>query len=424
MRILWFTNDPMPALNRRVGRPVASGTGHWMPSLLEFLVESPEVEIEIATAYPGLKDDQFTDGGVKYFVFGQPKRPGIFFDTRQKDLVRCAALVRERAPDLVHVHGTERFYGLLAARKLIQTPCVVSIQGLLSACRDVFFGNLSLAEIWKTNRLIEIASRRGLFWMYFDHVRAARYESEILKGAQWFMGRTDWDRARILSANPKAHYHHSGEMLRSVFSEGCWNLCHCEPRSILFTKLGRAPYRGTELLLRALRIVRREFPDVRLRLADHLGTRRGYDRFLRRSINEAGLEKNVELLGYLDASRMASELCRAHVFSVASYVENSPNSLCEAMQLGVPCVATYAGGIPSILENRQTGLLVPTGDAQLLAQSIMTIFRDDDLAIRLGRAARTDALERHSPHRVLSQVLNVYRDVAADSQQAPTNCFV
>lgn len=424
MRILWFTNDPLPALNRRVGRPIASGTGHWMSSLLEYLVTMSGIEIEIATAWPGLKDDQFTDGGIKYFALGQPRLPGSYFDCRSKDLAKCADLVRERAPDLVHIHGTERFYGLLPARKLIQTPCIISIQGMLSACRDAFFGALSPAEIWKANRLIEVVSRRGLLWFYREHVRAARYEQEILAGTQSFMGRTDWDRARVKSVNPGASYYHTGELLRPVFSQCRWNAQHCRRHTVLFTKLGRAPYRGTELILKAMGIVRRQFPDVELRLADHFETRRGYDRLLQRKIVEAGLMGNVELLGYLDANQVAGELCRAHVFALASYVENSPNSLCEAMRVGVPCVATYAGGIPSLVEHRRTGLLVPPGDAQVLADTIMSIFRDDNLAIQLGRAAAADASERHAPRVVLSQVLNAYSSVLTASQQAAACCAV
>src|SRR4051812_16565955 len=164
MRILWFTNNRMPALNRHIGRPMASGSGHWMSSLLKYLVASPGVEIEIATAWPGLKDDQFSYDGVKYFALAQPKRPGVFFDCRPKDLARCAALVHERLPDVVHIHGTERFYGLLAARKLIQPPCIISIQGLVSAMVPSFFGALSRRDVLRSHRLIELATMRGHLW--------------------------------------------------------------------------------------------------------------------------------------------------------------------------------------------------------------------------------------------------------------------
>lgn len=382
-----------------------------MPSLLEHLVESAGIEVEIATVSAEWKDDEFTDAGVKYFSLAQPKSPGIFFACRPKDLDACAALVRERTPDLVHIHGTERFYGLLAARKLIQTPCVISLQGLLGPYREVFFGDLSAAEIYKAHRLVEIVARRGLLRMYSDYGRASRYEREILAGAESFMGRTDWDRAHLRSVNSTASYYHAGEILRSAFAEERWYLSRCERHTVLFTKLGRAPYRGTELLLKAMRIVRREYPDMKLRLADELGTRRGYDRFLQRAIVEAGLSKNVELLGYLDGPSMAAALRRSHVFALASYADNSPNSLCEAMQVGVPCVATYVGGIPSLIEHRRTGLLTPRGDAPALADAIITLFRDDDLSMRLSDSARTEASERHAPERVLHQVLTAYEEV-------------
>jgi glycosyltransferase involved in cell wall biosynthesis len=164
-------------------------------------------------------------------------------------------------------------------------------------------------------------------------------------------------------------------------------------------------------------IVRREFRDAKLKLAGNIGTRRGYDRFLRRMITQTGLWGTVEFLGYLDASAMVRELCRAHVFAISSYIENSPNSLCEAMQVGLPCVASYAGGIPSLVEQGRTGLLFPTGDTPLLAEAIMRIFRDDDLACRLSVAARDAASERHAPQRVLSQLLNAYKNVIAHGRQ-------
>jgi glycosyltransferase involved in cell wall biosynthesis len=87
------------------------------------------------------------------------------------------------------------------------------------------------------------------------------------------------------------------------------------------------------------------------------------------------------------------------------------------MQVGLPCVASYAGGIPSLVEQGRTGLLFPTGDAPLLAEAIMRIFRDDDLACRLSVAARNAASERHAPQRVLSQLLNAYKNVIADAQE-------
>jgi glycosyltransferase involved in cell wall biosynthesis len=111
---------------------------------------------------------------------------------------------------------------------------------------------------------------------------------------------------------------------------------------------------------------------------------------------------------------MAGKLCKSHVFAISSYIENSPNSLCEAMLVGMPCAASYAGGIPSLVEEGKTGLFFPPGDAAVLAGKIRQIFLDDDLAVRLGSQARLEAMKRHSPEQVVNQLLTAYRKVIAN----------
>ena len=341
MRILWFTNDPLPAVLRRVGI-AEGGTGHWIPSLLDRVRRIPGLQFETVTVTQGLKDDTFEEDGIRHHVIGQPKYQS-FFSHKQRDLDRCIDLVRQRAPDLIHIHGTERFFGLLAARKLIATPCVISLQGLLGPYLPAFFGALSPMEIWRSHRLIELATRRGLLWRYRDYTIGARQEREIMIGAQAFMGRTDWDRAHVQSLNPSANYYHVGELLRPSFEDTRWDVKQCDRHTVIFTNAGE-PRRGTETLLQAMLIVRREFPDARLLLAGHIGNRRGYDRFLLRTIKEKGLSDTVRFLGYLDADAMTREISRAHAFAISSFIENSPNSLCEAMRAGLPCVACMPEG--------------------------------------------------------------------------------
>ena len=407
MRVLWFTNDPMPAVARRLGRPVA-GTGHWIPRLLASLIHEPGLQVEIATVYPGLRDEQFEEEGIRYFVIGQPKKPNIFFDCRRQDLQACSDLVRQRTPDLVHVHGTERFYGLLSARKLIDSPTVISLQGLLSGYRRSFFGALSFPEVWKSNQLLELSSRRGLYWQYRAYCRGARQEQEILERAEAFLGRTEWDRAYVRCANPDTPYYHVGEILRPAFENAVWDLSKCQRHSVVFTNCGH-PRRGTETLLDALPLLCRSVPDLHIKLAGSIGNRRGYERFLRRRIERSGFSHRIAFLGYLSAEKMAEHLRGSHVFAIPSYIENSPNSLCEAMQIGMPVVASYAGGMPSLVDQERTGLFFPAGDAAMLAQTILRIFSDDELASRLGRSARTDASLRHDPTKVVTDLLSAYR---------------
>jgi L-malate glycosyltransferase len=408
MRVLWFTNDPLPAVEAHFGKATL-GSGHWMWRLLDEMAGRPGLELQVATAYQGYPDAQFERDGVRFVVIGQP-RFTPFFGCRKQDLERAAAVARAWAPDLIHIHGSERFYGLLGARGLVDAPCVISVQGLLGPYVDAFLGNLSFRELWQSESLVEVATRRGLLWRYHDYVKGARQEREIIAGTDHFMGRTDWDRTQVRRLNPAANYYYAGEVLRKDFCETNWSLPGCERHSVIFTNAGE-PRRGAEVLLEALRLLRGQFPDAKLKLAGGIGERRGYGRFLRRRIQESGLSGSVEFLGPLDGRRMAAELAASHVFAISSFLENSPNSLCEAMRMGLPCVASFAGGIPNLVNHGQTGLLFPPGDAPLLADAIERIFRDDSLAVRLGQAARTEATHRHAPENVVNQVLNAYQCV-------------
>lgn len=411
MRILWFTNDPMPAVNCRLGRPIG-GTGHWIPQLLSALPRSAELQIDVVTVYPGVRNEDFEEDNVRYFVIGQPKIMNIFFDCRPQDLQACIGLINQLRPDLIHIHGTERFYGLLSARKLVDTPIVISLQGLLSAYQQFFFGALSVREIWESNRLIEICSGRGLYWQQRAYRRGARQEQEILSGAEAFMGRTEWDRAYVSSANSNSNYYHVGEVLRPAFRTVRWDVSKCDRHTVIFTNCGH-PRRGIETLFDAIPLICRTVPDLRVRLAGHIGFRHGYERFLRRSIVERGLSGRIEFLGYLNDQELAYHLSCSHVFAICSYSENSPNSLCEAMQVGMPVVGSYAGGIPSLVRTGRTGFLFPVGDATVLADAILKIFQDDDLACRLGRGAQAAASERHDPSVVTADLLSAYKQVVA-----------
>ena len=176
------------------------------------LVRTPGLTLDVVTCAQGLPDYQFSEDGVNYFVIGQP-RYYPFFKYRKRDLERSVEIVRERRPDLIHIHGTERFFGLLAARGLVSTPCVISLQGLLEPYVPALFGALSPVDLWRSQRFVEIVTRRGLFWQYRDFVHGARREREIMTGARSFMGRTDWDRAYVSSASATADYFHVGEVL-------------------------------------------------------------------------------------------------------------------------------------------------------------------------------------------------------------------
>lgn len=420
MRVMWFTNMPMPAMDRRLGIETR-GSGWWMTALLELLKGRGDIELGVVTACTGCEDLEFREDGVEYFVVSQEGIPRIariarvdrLFENRRTErcLKKCAAIVNRWKPDLVHCHGTERCFGLLGARKMVKATVLVTIQGLLRTIIPKYFGSLSLGDIIRAIKITELVRGATLLRGLKNYKGRVRQEEEILKGTEFFTGQTEWDRSHVWSVNASANYHRVGRALRRSFYDARWNVRSCRRDSIIFTNAGN-PLRDVESLIRGTEMLRREFPDVKLRLAGRISTRSGYGRSVHRRL--ARIAGSVDLLGYLNGERMAEELSASHVFAIGSHVENESVSLCEAMLVGLPCVASFAGGMPSMMVHGQNGLFFPPGDAAVLASRIRRIFLDDVLATRLGSEARRAAAARHDPGRVVSDLIAVYEDVLAN----------
>jgi glycosyltransferase involved in cell wall biosynthesis len=101
----------------------------------------------------------------------------------------------------------------------------------------------------------------------------------------------------------------------------------------------------------------------------------------------------------------------ADVFALPSHSEGSPNVLLEAMAANVPVVATAVGGVPEMVENNESALLVAPSDPPALAAAIARLLNDRDLAQRLTRNAATLVETRFNPNNYTRSLIEIYRDV-------------
>ena len=119
-------------------------------------------------------------------------------------------------------------------------------------------------------------------------------------------------------------------------------------------------------------------------------------------------------LGRLNSEKMCGQYLKSHVFLSASSMENSSNSLGEAMLLGMPVVSSEVGGIPGMLTHEKEGLMYPAGDIQALAEAVCRIFAEEDAACALGERARERALKTHDAETNFNRLLEIYRELAAE----------
>lgn len=169
--------------------------------------------------------------------------------------------------------------------------------------------------------------------------------------------------------------------------------------------------KGIRFLLEAVDLARREAPDLELAVAG-----RADEQWAPR------LERpGVHALGRLNDQAMRGLYAGARLAVVPSiWPEPFPRAAIEAAAAGVAVVGTRAGGIPDAIDHERTGLLVEPRDAPDLAAALVRLWSDDGLRARLAEAARADAADRFSSHRVAERFERLYVALAAGRSASRT----
>lgn len=418
MRILWFVNTPFPEMATYFSLK-GDFMGSWMPALKRALLDNLdcgfglEDQLAIACSSPHFFQFQkFATNKVTYFCL--PKsRTCEYLQSYENELSYCEQVVKEFNPDIIHIHGTEEFYGLLTKR--IDTPVVVSLQGILSTYVRVYFGSMRWREICCSPRII-----RHFFMMS----RKTKTEKKIFKANRYFMGRTQWDKSHLTSLAHDNHlYYHCDEVMRKAFYEEEWNINETKPGTIACISSSYA-YKGIDCLLEAIAYVKKKVPKVRLHIYGSF-PQKGYGAFLQEKVRKFRLHHHVQFCGFKNSRQLAGELKKTRAFVIASHIENSSNSLQEALLMGIPSVVSYTGGLPSLAEHEKTCLMFPRGDAAILAESLYRILTEERLAVRISKAGMLKAKNVNNPDKIAQDLLEIYQDIIIRHYQLlnkPSDC--
>jgi len=187
--------------------------------------------------------------------------------------------------------------------------------------------------------------------------------------------------------------------------------------SIRALGVGRlVPKKGFDVLVEACALVRARGVAVK---AIIVGDEGAHEPEVRRRINERGLADAVELAGPLGQAALLDEYLRATVFCLPCRVaedgdrDGIPNVLIEAMACGLPVITTGVSGIPELVVDGVNGLLVPPEDAPALADAMVRLHRDPDLAQRLGREAEAAVRARFDGERLAARLALLFRPAVA-----------
>jgi hypothetical protein len=131
---------------------------------------------------------------------------------------------------------------------------------------------------------------------------------------------------------------------------------------------------------------------------------------LKKSLTAAKVLKNVTFTGRVPLQELPTYYRDADICVVPSAYDNSPYSCLEAMSCGTPVIASDAGGAKEYLEHGVSGLVVPAKNAKALAQSIISLLKDEELRHRLGANARERVLKKFQRNTIAQDTVELYRE--------------
>ncbi|MDD6202033.1 MAG: glycosyltransferase family 4 protein [Lachnospiraceae bacterium] len=425
MRILWLCNIMLPAIAEKLHKEYSVREGWLTGTFRRLTEEEPQDQIALAVCFPVSEEWKefhqtldFPKRKVECYGFEEDLSHPEKYDQSME--IRLAEIIRDFKPDIVHIFGTE-FPHALAMTKAFPHPekILVGLQGIIGDCAKVYQAGLP-AKVVNRRTFRDLLKQDGILQQQEKFRKRGEFEKQTIAFAGNVTGRTSFDKEAAYQMNPDVTYYAMNETMRPCFYTDKWEKEYCRAHRI-FVSQADYPLKGFHFLLKALPKIKLHYPDTEVVVAGNSIVRyqslkdkikiSSYGKYLRSYMEEWELDKTITFTGPLSAEEMKEQYLSCNTFVCPSVLENSPNSVAEARLLGVPVVASNVGGIPSMITDREDGLLFASGDSEQLADCITELWGNDALSVKISDAARARAHKMHDADENYSRLLEIYREI-------------
>jgi glycosyltransferase involved in cell wall biosynthesis len=413
MKVLWLTSSPSGASEYVKNKLPGRG---WIASLEEHIKQIEDVDLAVCFFHNEINQFKFYHERVTYYPIKDKLSTVIgkitakaFNKVYDSNLPALLKVIDDFKPDVIQLFGTESGFGEIVTKTDI--PIVIHIQGLVNPYLAAWFPKgMSQTSFLMNSSLSEVLRKNTAWGLYFLFKKMAEREEFILKNGTTFFGRTEWDKRVVKLYNKNAHYVHCDETLRPFFFSHFWRPHH-HTTLRLVTTINANIYKGIETVLDTAvllkRLVKLDFQWSIVGISSSSKLVRLIERINGKNFEDFG----VRFKGPMNGNDLVSELLHADVFVHPSHIDNSPNSVCEAMLLGMPVIAGNVGGVSSIVEDKINGILYNSHDPYELA-AIISECRDNRSALKLlGENARETATKRHDVQTIVATIMNTYQSL-------------
>ncbi|WP_375434411.1 glycosyltransferase family 4 protein [uncultured Hymenobacter sp.] len=394
MKVLWLA--PFPHPSEPAAHPVP-----WVGTLADSLKRQPGVELTILNWTHRLTTDveEFDRDGMHFIYLRVPKVRLDILTLYQRRIAIVRRYLRQHYQqyDLLHLHGSELQLPAMTAG--LEIPMVLSVQGIVSEYAKVVPKTLSMLK--------------------FLWTMAGVYETKYLPTVPNFSCRTNWDKFHTARLSPGCRIFHNWETIRPEFFAEAARPAPPRPTrpQALFVG-GKQEIKGFKEMLMAFDLIRQQAPEMKLVIVGRLETADVTAVAQRYHLRHLGPEE-VECRPFQSGAELAV-LCRESFCLLhPSYIDNSPNSVCEAQLMGLPVVASNVGGVGSLIREGETGLLTDLSPATVARQTLR-LYHDPALWQRIATQAQAEAQLRHDTDTIIQNTLAMYRSIQLPNSQPAT----
>ena len=409
MKVLWFEiSTPSRYLN----------TGHvtagWQDALENIVATSNDIELYIAFESHVPADVKIVEGVTyipmitQYSFWEQKVGQHTWTINERKVIEQGRKVIEQYKPDVIQVFGNEWPFGLLA--QYTDIPLVVHIQGSIIPYDNALYPPKYNGYTMVKAAGLNLRKDWHRFTGFNKNKSRLEMERRIWKTVHHFMGRTCWDKALVNMLNKGATYHHVEEALRPQFlhSDKIWKLPETNQKLRLLSTGCSSFWKGIDVMLKTAHVLKEAGIDFEWNVAGGMSDE--LKEIVESKEHLKYAENNIHFLGFRSPSELIDEMIHSTMYVHTAYIENSPNSICEAQIIGMPIISTMVGGIATLVRNGEDGDLLPANDPWQIANAIVELSKDRERMKYYSEHSRQHALERHNPDNILKQLLGCYKD--------------
>jgi len=367
----------------------------WISLLIEDFEKIEEVELHVISPFEWLKGDtSFERNGIHYYFL----RTGMPFIHRHWPIIfkldywtnfyfirrKIKKIVTDIQPDIINLHGIENPYYSSSIFDLTEYPILITIQGLFSSSKQINNSYIDNIRLQTEQRIILNFNNYGIRVKFLaDHIHSLNTNAKFFWFKYPFM----------------KNFIHSRELKIKTYD------------IVFFARLSKD--KGIEDIISSIQIVKKTNDLISVKIIGT--TNSSYFDYLKKTVFDLGLEKNIEFLGFIGSRDDLHEIVsKARICVLPTYNDILPGTIIESLFLKVPVIAYAANGVVDFNFNDEIIRLVEIGNINDLAKQISLLLSDEILREKISKKAYKFAIQNFNNEFEAQKVIKAYKKVISD----------